>query len=508
MTTIVTMFFNLKKLVDATESVRPPEFYVENGKPTLDLAYPMVIFCDQETRPFLESYRKHPTIYIEKPLVDYEFYQTLWPIVVENRKTNPSVDNRNTASYFLLCMFKLHALKLAKDAFPSTHLAWIDLGASHVVRSFSSAAPAMLDRPNHRLSCCYIHYRSPDQLYPIRQRNGLAGQCGIAGTIFTVEKTYLDRVYAAMFGMMYTHISLGVGHTDEQIFVYLYDKHPEWFTLYFGDYFSCLTNYHSNVEDDWAIQNHFIDNARRAGRPDLVELAQQRVQPKTGSTVVIVSGKILPEYLDTLIEGMKDIEYKIASVWENEAAIYIDKLRRNNFMIVKNRMEEQTIYYGQTVGVVNGLAFARQLGFEYAARIRFDVLCSNLPLYLEKTKHLYKEKFLAITGIQPSSTDIYFLDIVVVGRTDELSKLYGFQPFEDYYTKKIYVELFLLRRYTGKYTLSRQEVKDIFAFSLDICKTYGIDFTWWRPHWWMQEGRTIPDMKVVDQYCRDSFIWT
>jgi hypothetical protein len=276
MTTIVSMFFNLKKFPDATTTVRPPEFYVKNGKPTLELAHPMVIFCDSETRPLLEPFRMYPTVYVEKDLTDYEFYKTLHPIIVENRKTNPCADSRNTASYFLLCMFKIHALLLAKDAFPGTHLAWVDMGASHVIRSFSTAIPAMVVRPNPKLSCCYIHYRSHDDMYPMKERNGLACCCGIAATVFTVEKSYMDRVYTAMFSILLEQISLGVGHADEQVFTYLYDKHPEWFTLYFGDYFSCATNYHSNVEDHDAINTHFIENARRAGRHDLIELAQSR----------------------------------------------------------------------------------------------------------------------------------------------------------------------------------------------------------------------------------------
>lgn len=276
MTTIVSMFFNLKKLPDATDNVRPPEFYVKNGKPTLDLPYPMVIFCDSETRPFLEGSRVHPTVFVEKELTDYDFYKTLWPIITENRKTNPSPDPRNTASYFLLCMFKIQAMLLAKNAFPGTHLAWVDMGGSHVMRSFSTAVPALIERPNPKFSCCYIHYRSHDEMYPMKERNGLACCCGIAATVFTVEKSYIDRVYAGMFSILFEQVSVGVGHAEEQVFTYLYDKHPEWFTLYFGDYFSCATNYHSNVEDHYAIRVHFMDNARRAGRHDLVELAQGR----------------------------------------------------------------------------------------------------------------------------------------------------------------------------------------------------------------------------------------
>ncbi len=42
-TTIVTMFFNLKKLKDASMQTRPQEFYIENGRETLKLKYNMVI---------------------------------------------------------------------------------------------------------------------------------------------------------------------------------------------------------------------------------------------------------------------------------------------------------------------------------------------------------------------------------------------------------------------------------------------------------------------------------
>jgi hypothetical protein len=280
-TTVVTMFFNLKKLPDATQSTRPLDFYVKNGKPTLDLPYPMVIFCDAETRPFLEAGRKHPTVYIEKEITEYEFYRMLWPIIVENRKTRPSPDPRNTASFLLTMMFKFQGMYLAKDTFPGTHLAWVDFGSSHIARSFSTAVPEMLERPNPKLSCCYIHYRSHDEMYPMDARNGLAGCCGIAATVFTIEKSYVNRVYTAAFSILLELISHGLGHAEEQVFTYLYNKHPELFTLYFGDYYSSITNYHSNVEDHYAVRTHFIENARRAGRLDLVALAESRFNTPT-----------------------------------------------------------------------------------------------------------------------------------------------------------------------------------------------------------------------------------
>ena len=76
--TIVTFYFNLKNMRDATPSVRPQEFYMEKGRATLKLAYPMVIFCDEKTYGFIKEIRdqevsdKTLTKYVVKNLIDYE----------------------------------------------------------------------------------------------------------------------------------------------------------------------------------------------------------------------------------------------------------------------------------------------------------------------------------------------------------------------------------------------------------------------------------------------------
>jgi hypothetical protein len=69
------MFFDLKSLPDATATVRPVEFYVNNGRTTLSTQAPMVIFCDSETRPWIEKIRQEAapaqtSLYIEKNITD------------------------------------------------------------------------------------------------------------------------------------------------------------------------------------------------------------------------------------------------------------------------------------------------------------------------------------------------------------------------------------------------------------------------------------------------------
>jgi hypothetical protein len=60
--------------------------------------------------------------------------------------------------------------------------------------------------------------------------------------------------------------------------IYSYSRHPHWFNLYFADYYSLITNYHNTVEDIDGVKQHFIQNASRSGRTDLVKLALESIK--------------------------------------------------------------------------------------------------------------------------------------------------------------------------------------------------------------------------------------
>ena len=274
--TIVTMFFNLKKLSDATTSVRPIEFYLEHGKKTLELHQPMVLFCDEETQPLIEKIRgNRPTTYVVKNITDYDYFKELYPRVVENRKVIPSCDPRNTSSYFLLCMFKIYAIQISKqnNYYPHTsHYFWLDFGGSHVMRGFDKISNVLYN-PRPRIACGYIHYRPDSELYPMKDFMKNGGKCCIGSGFFSVETTYVERFCEDMLKILNEQISLGVGHAEEQCLVYSYSRNPEWYSIYFADYYSLITNYHRTIEDIPCIIYNFINNAKQCGRMDLVELA-------------------------------------------------------------------------------------------------------------------------------------------------------------------------------------------------------------------------------------------
>lgn len=265
-TVLVSMFFDLGQM-------RSREFYLTNSKPILTMDTPLVLFCDASTRPDLERIRgDRPTVYVERALASYDFYATLLPIVRANRETRPSPDPRNTPEYFLVSLFKIHALQIAAQRadFLCTHYIWIDIACAHVVRAIPSALAPILAAPRPRIGCCYIHYRSPSDLYPMESYLSNGGKTGIAAGLLTVEAAYVPKLYTLFQSIVYDQISRGLGHAEEQVLVYCYDRHPEWFSVYPGDYYSLATNYHGPREDHDCIRMNFIGPLRAAGREDVI----------------------------------------------------------------------------------------------------------------------------------------------------------------------------------------------------------------------------------------------
>jgi hypothetical protein len=288
-TTVVTMYFNLKNLKDTTSGTRSIDFYLKNGRGTLQQKNPMLIFCDETTKPLIQQIRDElvdptqiPTIYIERDITDYDFYKYNWPIIVENRRKSTAYKNphdRNTPSYFLLTMFKIFALQTAyeRDDFSTNYIAWMDFGCMHVAgTNLNEAASQMINNPHPRISVCYINYRSSNELKNMEAYCN-KGPCGIAATAFTVERAYMTKFYTLMLSIFYEKLFKGIGHTEETIMAYCYDRHPELFNLYFGDYYSTITNYHYVVRDWHTVKWCFIEPAKNSGRLDLAKEAAKNI---------------------------------------------------------------------------------------------------------------------------------------------------------------------------------------------------------------------------------------
>jgi len=279
----VTAFFNLKKAADSTSDVRPEEFYKKNCEATLSIQSPLVIFCDTETRSWIEPLRETyaptiQTIYVEKNITEYEFFKETYTIIEENRSINPPNDKRNTTSYFLLTIFKFIAFKKAKELLPfASHYIWVDFGAQHITWKAKEYLQIAFENPKPKIAVNYIHYRSKKELCDMNKYMPNFGPCGIAAGFMTVESSFVYPLYTRALSVFYEQLANGVGHSEETVLVFLFDRWPELFTIYYGDYYSNISNYLEVVRDHWSIRWHFIQNAWNAGRKDVAIIAAKAV---------------------------------------------------------------------------------------------------------------------------------------------------------------------------------------------------------------------------------------
>lgn len=271
-TTLVTFYFNLKDLPDATGEVRPRSFYMDKGRDTLSLSAPMVIFCDETCYDDIKKIRgDRPTHYVVKSFFESDFYKTNFPIIKNNRADNPVYkDSRNTVSYSLLIMFKLLALQQAQqiDPFGATHYAWIDFGGSHVLSDFTNSVNEIVKNPRPKVSMCYIHYRGNEEM-TLTSDFARGGRCGVAATCFTVERDYVPRLYTGCMSIFYELLTSKLYHAEEQVMTYFYHRYPELCTLYYGDYYSTASNYHYIRDDYPSVKQFFMLEALNKNRSDL-----------------------------------------------------------------------------------------------------------------------------------------------------------------------------------------------------------------------------------------------
>lgn len=287
--TIVTMYFNLTELKDATESTRPADFYLNHGRHLLQLDNPMIIFCDEKTKPLIKAIRDEYiptpslTIYIEKNISEYDFYKNNWEIIRKNRSAFSYYNNphykRVTVSHSITVMFKIFAIQIAheRNDFNTSHYVWMDFGCNHIApTNIKEASILLLNNPNPKISLMYLKYIDKSELDNMILFCN-SGTCSVATTIFSVQREYVSMLYASVLSIFYEQLFKRVIHTDEQVFIYAYDRNPELFTIYYGDYYSVIINYH-NVLDDWhSIRWNFIRNALLYNRTDLAKDAANKI---------------------------------------------------------------------------------------------------------------------------------------------------------------------------------------------------------------------------------------
>jgi len=244
--TVVTGYFDLTHMPDASPSIksRPATHYLQNAVATMNLDQNLVVFCEEHMLSALHALRPphllDKTKFVPMSFDDFEM-TTYRDRIIENRKINPDPDDRNTASYYLLCMARYAMLKraIADNPFKSTHFAWLNICIQRMGARNVEELPRVFEGFRDKFSTCYIDYIPKDQLIDALR----SGRCSMCSGFFTGSAEYMKRFCDEIEAKFLHYLNLGYGHADEQLFSAVYFDNPDIFEVYYGDYTEMVTNY-------------------------------------------------------------------------------------------------------------------------------------------------------------------------------------------------------------------------------------------------------------------------
>lgn len=255
--TVVTAYFDLTRMPDASPSIkaRPNKHYLDSSIATLSLEQPMVIFCEADNAE--EIRKRRPAHLLEKTQIQVIDFETL-PLtkyrskIIQNRVEHPyRQDDRNTASYYLLCMARYSMLKrvMEENPFNSTHFSWLNICIERMGYSnLQHLDEIFLGPPRDKVSTVYIDY-IPKSLVDDTKHYFEYGRCSLCSGFFTGRGDYMLRFCNAIEQKFLEYLEKGYGHADEQLFSPVYFENRDMFEVYYGDYFQMISNYRGLYEN-------------------------------------------------------------------------------------------------------------------------------------------------------------------------------------------------------------------------------------------------------------------
>lgn len=335
--TIVTAYFNLKKEKDSNCEVRDKSLYFEECKYLMECRRFMVIFCDKESYPYIWRLRYNfglldQTYFIIQELSDFPLYQYR-DRIEENRRGNSFyVNHRNTPSYFVLVTSKFTMLKetVKLNPFQTTNFVFIDFGIRHTgvndIQAIDRALSGQTKRNRDKVGVCWIDY-TPEAIMRNNKEYYSHGRCGIAGGFISGNAKYLNLICNEVEKRFKETVEAGYGHAEEQFLPLIYLDHPEWFSVFFGDYGQMITNAGQMRQNPLITLNLLIPKARQDNKNDIAFQGCQWILDGWDKETITLSGQELCRlYEETFIsawwtkrtEHCKSIVKRFECAWEDE----------------------------------------------------------------------------------------------------------------------------------------------------------------------------------------------
>ena len=219
------------------------------------------------------------------------------------------------------------------------------------------------------------------------------------------------------------------------------------------------------------------------------------------SLITIISGKLDTLFVIYIIRSYLNTKNKLISTWKDQCPTLINLLQQHGYIIVlSDPPVHMTSYNAQAACSLAGIKKAVELGFTHVCRSRTDIFPLNHEYFLKCTEDLYQEKILAISGV-----NTYIMDVFLVGPIEQILKAYS-SPLQAPGDLRC-PEGIILESIFGKPNQSKEEIKEKVNFALTRCQENGLEIVWHRPPRWKNAIRSIPFMKIVNEYCKDDFIW-
>jgi hypothetical protein len=271
--TVVTAYFDLTKMSDASISIksRPSGHYLASARATMAVEQNLMVFCEPESVDALRAMR--PTHLLEShtrfvPMSFEDFPMTKFRAQIQqNRREKPyHFDDRNTASYYLLCMARYAMLKMAiaENPFNSTHFCWLNVCIERMGWRNLWALDSVWRTNRNRFSTCWIDYQ-PEALVRNMPEYFKWGRCGMCSGFFTGNAEFMKAFCDGIEAKFLYALEAGYGHADEQLFSMVYFDQPEIFDVYYGDYREMVTNYVEPVDKPFEPVRLLVEHALAHG---------------------------------------------------------------------------------------------------------------------------------------------------------------------------------------------------------------------------------------------------
>jgi hypothetical protein len=243
----------------------------------------LIVFCEPESVEALRAMR--PPWLLEKNTKFVPMSFEAFPLtqyrekIQQNRKEKPyAFDDRNTASYYLLCMARYAMLKMAiaENPFGSTHFAWLNICIERMGWRNIAALDSVWPQNRKKFSTVWIDYQ-PEPLVRNLPEYFQWGRCGMCSGFFTGSALYMKAFCNAIEEKFLYALEAGYGHADEQLFSMVYFDNPGIFEHYYGDYQEMITNYVEPVDRPFEPVRILATNAIYHGNLNVAKGALEAV---------------------------------------------------------------------------------------------------------------------------------------------------------------------------------------------------------------------------------------